>query len=67
MRFEILGVLDDLFENVVRHRFHVDLRVEPQAECTQEDRREDLSLAETRVQNSFLVVFKLDPRTAVRE
>ncbi len=65
-RIRILGVLYHLFENVVRDRFHVDLRIQPQAEGTKEDRRDDLSLAETGVKDSLLVVFKLDPRTAVR-
>ena len=62
----VLGILDDFFENAVRDGLHVDLRIQPQAESTQEDRREDLALAETRVKQVLLVVFKLDPRAAVR-
>ena len=64
--FGIFGVFDDFFENAVRDRLHIDLRIQPQAESTQEDRREDLAFAETRVKNSLLVVFKLDPRAAIR-
>ena len=30
----ILGILNNLFEDVVRNRFHIDLRREPQAEGT---------------------------------
>ena len=64
--FEILGVLDDLFEDAVRDGLHVDLRIEPQAERTQEDRSRGSSLAEASVKDALLVVFKLDPRAAVR-
>ena len=66
-RVAVLSVLYDLFENVVRDRLHIDLRIEPQAESTQEHGRDDLSLTETGVQNPLLVVFELDPRTAVRD
>ena len=38
LRIRVLGILDDLFEDAVRDGLHVDLRIQPQAECTQEDR-----------------------------
>ena len=66
LAFGIFGILDNFFENAVRDRLHVDLRIEPQAQRTQKDRRDDLAFAETGVKNALLVVFKFDPRTAVR-
>ncbi len=40
----VFGVLDYLFEYRVGDGLHVDLRIEPQAECPEKDRRKDLSL-----------------------
>ena len=44
----------------------VDLLAKPETERAQEDRRQKLSLSDANVKQILLIVFKLNPRTAVR-
>ena len=39
---------------------------EPNAQRAQKNRRQELALADANVKQVFLIVFELDPRTAVR-
>src|ERR1051325_3495993 len=61
------GVLHRFFElRIGAETFQIGLLVEPEPERTQEDRSEKLALTDTDVKQVLLVIFKLDPRTAIR-
>ena len=60
------SVFYHFFQNIVGDGFHINLRVEPKPKRTQKNRRQNLTLAKSSVQNSLLVKFKLNPRTAIR-
>src|SRR4029079_4425529 len=61
------GILHAVFKlRIGSQSFEIDFRVEPEAECSQKDRSQELTLSNAHVKQVLLVVFKLDPRTAIR-